>query len=55
MGKAGFHAVREPVIGKDSRATDERSSPGMRVLFFTWIVLIASGLVFYSIVGLSHH
>jgi len=27
----------------------------MRVLFWTWIVLITAGLVFYSVVGLSHH
>jgi len=25
------------------------------VLFWTWIVLITAGLVFYSVVGLSHH
>jgi hypothetical protein len=29
--------------------------PGMRVMFWTWITLIASGLVFYSVIGLGHH
>jgi hypothetical protein len=24
-------------------------------MFFTWMALIALGLVFYSVVGLSHH
>jgi hypothetical protein len=28
---------------------------GMRVIFFTWLTLIAAGLVFYSIIGLTHH
>jgi hypothetical protein len=27
----------------------------MRAMFFTWMALIALGLVFYSVVGLSHH
>ena len=27
----------------------------MRVMFVTWLTLIAAGLVYYSIVGLSHH
>jgi hypothetical protein len=29
--------------------------PRMRVMFWTWITLIAVGLVFYSVVGLTHH
>jgi len=27
----------------------------MRVVFWTWITLIAAGLVFYTVVGLTHH
>jgi hypothetical protein len=27
----------------------------MRAMFVTWIALIAAGLVFYSVIGLSHH
>jgi len=27
----------------------------MRAMFFTWMTLIALGLVFYSVVGLAHH
>ena len=27
----------------------------MRVLFWTWIVLITAGLAFYSVIGLTHH
>jgi len=27
----------------------------MRVMFWTWITLIAAGLVFYSVIGLTHH
>ncbi len=27
----------------------------MRVMFVTWLTLIAAGLVFYSVIGLSHH
>jgi len=27
----------------------------MRVMFFTWLVLIATGLVFYSVIGLAHN
>jgi hypothetical protein len=28
---------------------------GMRVIFWTWITLIAAGLVFYTVIGLTHH
>jgi len=24
-------------------------------MFWTWIVLITAGLVFYSVIGLTHH
>jgi hypothetical protein len=27
----------------------------MRAMFTIWIVLIASGLIFYSVVGLAHN
>jgi hypothetical protein len=27
----------------------------MRVMFVTWLTLIAAGLVFYSVIGLTHH
>ena len=27
----------------------------MRVMFFTWLVLIATGLVFYTVIGLAHN
>jgi len=27
----------------------------MRLVFFTWLVLIATGLVFYSVIGLAHN
>jgi hypothetical protein len=27
----------------------------MRVMFATWLTLIAAGLIFYTVIGLSHH
>jgi hypothetical protein len=27
----------------------------MRVMFVTWLTVIAAGLVFYSVIGLTHH
>jgi hypothetical protein len=27
----------------------------MRVMFLTWLTLIAAGLVFYTVIGLTHH
>jgi hypothetical protein len=27
----------------------------MRVMFLTWLTLIAAGLVFYAVIGLTHH
>jgi hypothetical protein len=38
-----------------ARRQSGRTPPGMRVLFFTWLTLIAAGLVFYTVIGLSHH
>jgi hypothetical protein len=32
-----------------------RTPHAMRVMFFTWLVLIATGLVFYSVIGLAHN
>jgi hypothetical protein len=29
--------------------------PGMRVMFWTWITLLVAGIVFYSVIGLTHH
>ncbi|HEU4981005.1 MAG TPA: hypothetical protein VFT14_07290 [Solirubrobacterales bacterium] len=31
------------------------STPRMRVMFITWVTLIAAGLVLYSVVGFSHN
>jgi hypothetical protein len=28
---------------------------GMRVMFAIWLVLITTGLVFYSVIGLAHN
>jgi hypothetical protein len=27
----------------------------MRVMFITWLALIATGLVFYTVIGLAHN
>ena len=32
-----------------------RAYPAMRVMFWTWMTLIATGLVFYSVIGLTHN
>jgi hypothetical protein len=29
--------------------------PRMRVMFFTWLTLIATGIVFYTVIGLAHN
>jgi hypothetical protein len=29
--------------------------PRMRVMFITWLTLIATGLVLYSVIGLAHN
>ena len=46
-GKDLVGEVRDRASGKDS--------PAMRVMFFTWLTLITAGIVFYSVIGLSHH
>jgi hypothetical protein len=44
---SGSAAIRDPASGKDS--------PAMRVMFWTWMTVIATGLVFYSVIGLAHN
>jgi hypothetical protein len=39
---------------KDSPIPRGRT-PCMRVVFFTWLTLIAAGIVFFTIIGLGHH
>jgi hypothetical protein len=46
-GKEGLVSIRDAASGKDS--------PAMRVMFLTWLLLIATGLVFYSVIGLAHN
>jgi hypothetical protein len=29
--------------------------PRVRVMFATWLALIAAGLVFYAVIGLTHN
>jgi hypothetical protein len=41
---------REGVVRNDGK-----DFCGMRVMFFTWITLIAAGLVFYTVIGLTHN
>jgi hypothetical protein len=50
-GRAGLEKGR---AGR-SPCGDQEGVPGMRVMFWTWIVLITTGLVFYSIIGLAHN
>jgi hypothetical protein len=38
-------------LGKRQRGRKSR----MRVMFFTWLLLITTGLVFYSVIGLAHN
>jgi hypothetical protein len=45
MGKLGILGLEEPLGGQ---------SQGVRAMFVLWVVLIAAGIVFFSIVGLSH-
>jgi hypothetical protein len=47
MGKRVFRRLERRRAG--------RTPPPMRVMFFTWLTLIATGLVFYTVIGLSHH
>jgi hypothetical protein len=48
MGKRGFSS------GLSLRDAG-RSTHAMRVMFFTWLVLIATGLAFYTVIGLAHN
>jgi hypothetical protein len=52
MEKRGFsppHAALR--LGKWERGRKSR----MRVMFFTWMLLIATGLAFYTVIGLAHN
>jgi hypothetical protein len=44
--KRGFLRLATPHAGMPLR---------MRVMFFTWLLLIATGLVFYTVIGLAHN
>jgi hypothetical protein len=47
----GSHARRDP-RGAPARAT---KPPGVRAVFVLYLVLIWSGIVFYTVIGLTHH
>jgi hypothetical protein len=49
MGKGRLHlfTISAAATGKELIA--------MRAMFVTWLTLIAVGLVFYSVIGLSHN
>jgi len=34
---------------------DQEGDDEMRTMFWTWIVLITAGIVFYSVIGLAHN
>jgi hypothetical protein len=44
--KRGFLRLATPHAGMPLR---------MRVMFLTWLLLIATGLVFYTVIGLAHN
>jgi hypothetical protein len=47
---------RERQAEKADYAPRLREGEGrMRVMFVTWLTLIAAGLVFYAVIGLTHH
>jgi hypothetical protein len=54
MGKTAFGRLGTERAGRTPRHERE-GLLGMRVMFWTWITLIAAGLVFYSVIGLTHH
>jgi hypothetical protein len=54
MGKKAFRGLGTRRAGR-TQPHDEDGAPGMRVMFWTWITLIAAGLVFYTVIGLGHH
>jgi hypothetical protein len=43
----------ESVAGKTSRATPY--PPGMRTMFIVYLLVIVTGLVVYSVVGITHN
>ena len=54
----GNRVEKAASTGRDEREGLPRSEeglPGMRVMFWTWIGLIATGLVFYTVIGLTHN
>jgi hypothetical protein len=54
MGKACAPLNRAAQPGwapRDGLGWDRR----MRVMFFGWLLLIATGLVYFSVIGLTHH
>jgi hypothetical protein len=57
-GKAGFAADTGPPLPRpepDYRGAEREGVLRMRVMIITWLTLIAAGLVFYSVIGLTHH
>jgi hypothetical protein len=52
-----------PIRGNTRKPTGKRllgtlgagKTSRMRVMFFTWITLITAGIVFYAVIGVSHH
>ena len=42
-------------LGRIRPAGSGKDHPAMRVMFFTWLLLIATGLVFYTVIGLAHN
>jgi hypothetical protein len=37
------------------QGAEREGTPRMRAMFVTWLTLILVGLVFYSVIGLSHN
>lgn len=54
MRKEGFYGLGTRRAGR-TPPHEREGLAGMRVLFWTWITLITAGLIFYSVVGLTHH
>jgi hypothetical protein len=42
-------------LGGLGDGTRGRTPLAMRVMFFLWLTLIATGLVFYTVIGLAHN
>jgi hypothetical protein len=39
----------------DYGSARREGAPRMKVMFFTWLLLIATGLAFYTVIGLAHN